>query len=223
VYAEGGNGVTCSIDANGGQACIGDADAWVQLPVATVYTGPAPGGASGSSSGGDGGGPGQSPGTGRSPRGFGTPDYYLHRYVSTTARYKALAQQAGREYLTGYGYKYAKLFQAQAEYTSSGKLKSVIGSILIELQVSLERGIRANPSLLDNPEALGRFAFDSHVDAYRRGGFGDLTLAEQVVFLNVVEGTKLLDYGIATGLSVAVRGLMMVNPPLPGLVPYPYQ
>jgi hypothetical protein len=125
--------------------------------------------------------------------------------------------------LTGYGYKYAKLFQAQAEYTSSGKLKSVIGSILIELQVSLERGIRANPSLLDNPEALGRFAFDSHVDAYRRGGFGDLTLAEQVVFLNVVEGTKLLDYGIATGLSVAVRGLMMVNPPLPGLVPYPYQ
>ena len=99
-------------------------------------------------------------------------------------------------------------------------MKNVIGNILIELQKSLEDGIANDPLLLNDPERLGTFAFQSHIEAYRRGGFETLTLAEQVVFLDVVEATALFDYGVGTGLSIALRGLMMVNVPLPGLVPY---
>lgn len=89
--------------------------------------------------------------------------------------------------------------------------------------MALEEGIRSNPALLDDPNALGRFAFDSHVDAYRRGGFGDLAFADQLVFLNVVEMTEVFAYGTGTGLSIALRGLMMANIPYPGLVPHPFQ
>jgi RHS repeat-associated protein len=154
---------------------------------------------------------------------FGTPEYYPNRYRSTSRVYRQRALALGKEYLIDYGYRYARMFQELKFRTASRAVAEAVDSITVELQIALEAQIAENPQLLENPFELGQVAFRTHSDAYARGGFGNLTLAEQAEFLDVIDLGSLTDFGVGPAAEVAWRGLGMVNWPLPGLVPYPWQ
>jgi len=118
-------------------------------------------------------------------------------------------------------HRYAVMFAEWKNITHSVAVQAAIDRIMLELQVALEEAIAADPSLRDDPDALGQAAVESHYGAYERGGFGDLTLPEQAEFLEVIRLTDSFDFGYMAGIGVMVKGFFgLANWPLPGLAPY---
>jgi hypothetical protein len=141
--------------------------------------------------------------------GYGTPSFYLELSRRTTEGYRKSVAAGESDYLTSFGFKYAVWFSELRGTTSDIAVQVAIDQILIALQDALIIGIERNGGLLGDPNALGRFAFGTHVAAYEKGGFGTLWPGGQVEFLGTISLRDMGAYGIGPASGVVLGGLGM--------------
>ncbi|MBP6865167.1 MAG: RHS repeat-associated core domain-containing protein [Candidatus Didemnitutus sp.] len=111
---------------------------------------------------------------------IGTRDYYLFRDKNAPDSFK---RGKGPNYYTEYGLKYYDAFQKLKQWAGSDRpaLTSFVDKTAVALQVALEQALRDNPSVGANRQLLLEAAFNSHSDAYRQGGAGNLSVNDLIV------------------------------------------
>lgn len=137
----------------------------------------------------------------------GSPYYYAFRYYVAPQAYK---DGKGPEYLLDFGYKNIGKFNALATGDVSQQLKSFVRETGIQLQRGLEAELARNPDLVLNRADLLNAAYQSHSGAYERGGFGNLTIQDQ---MRVAFTPDLGDsFGNSKAYPVFADTLHLVNP-----------
>ena len=119
---------------------------------------------------------------------IGARRYYIWRYSKSPDEFW---HGTGSNYFIDYGLPMFDKFQILRK-DASLELKRFIDTTAVELQELLEWALYEDPSIGYNRNSLTEAAFDTHSQAYVRGGFFNLPITDQLRVLNTIGG-ELLD------------------------------
>ncbi len=108
---------------------------------------------------------------------MGTTGYYQWRANDFLERCKqSTTSETALSYYLNYGHKYVHRFQQETRKQLSKRGKDWLDKALLELQLILETKLHQDPEIELDADRLHTFAFQSHVHAYQKTGFFDLSL-----------------------------------------------
>ncbi|MEC3880222.1 RHS repeat-associated core domain-containing protein [Parapedobacter sp. 10938] len=115
----------------------------------------------------------------------GNENYYVERYKNHISKYNTRPP----DYYLGYGHKYFNRFNNETRATLSDVGKEWLDETAISLQIKMNEGINATPSIQGDNTAFTKFAYSTHVPAYTESGkFGQLGVPDLWKIMQTPDG-----------------------------------